>query len=359
MEQRQPLLEERLKRRNEIISFIIGAVILACVVNVLADALYERLRRGEPSNIFLGAIFVITIVLIWLAISLVYARDKMRRLEIELVLPFWITRREARIEGIPGYRVLTGCAQQAWMQILNAKQEDLKEFCTAWRSSRSDKRSDKPFPPIVWRRIYDLLQYIVVQYLARYGEETLEPTAWFRERSYLKDRMEGEEKQFTNLPKGLRRNYFLREQKPFMRSKFLLPKGLEIKQTNLVKHPLVGELFDISLESRYGKVIIRILPYWSYVSERDRAGKIFYKYIPKDRHSHLKLIKTRIRLTAEFEWLRFWRIFGRGDENFYLWAMELLSFLEEELDWRYFSRDDLSRMVAALSAQVEGMLEGK
>ncbi len=355
MEQRRPILEERLKRRNEIIRFIIGALILACMVNLLADACYERLRHGQPSNIFLGIIFAIIVVLIWLAISLVYARDKSRRLGIELVLPFWVTCHEAEIEGIPGYRVLTACAQQVWAQVLGDKKGDLKEFCTAWHSSRSDK----PFPPIVWRRIYDLLQYIVVQYLARYGEETLEPTAWFRERSYLKDRIEGEEKRFTNLPEGLKRNYFLREQKPYMRSKFLLPKGLEIKQTNLVMHPLVGELFDISLESQYGKVIIRILPYWSYVSEHDRAGKVFYKYIPKDRHSHLKLIKTRIRLTAEFEWLRFWRIFGRGDENFYLWAMELFSFLEEELDWRHFARDDLSRIVAALSAQVKGMLEGK
>jgi hypothetical protein len=319
------------------------------MVNLLADACYERLQHGEPSNIFLGTILVITIGLIWLGIALVYARDKSRRLEIELVLPFWVTRDKAEIESIPGYRVLTACAQQVWAQVLGDKKEDLKEFCTAWHS----QRDDKPFPPIVWGRIYDLLQYIVVQYLARYGEETLEPTAWFRERGYLKDRIQEEKKQFIDLPKGLRENYFLHEQKPFMRSKFLLPKGLEIKQTNLVRHSSGKELFDISLESRYGKVIIRILPYWSYVREHDRAGKVFYKYIPKDKHSHLKLIKTRVRLMAEFEWLRFWHIFGKGDENFYLWAMELFSFFEEELDWRYFAREDLSRMVAALRVEIE------
>lgn len=322
-----------------IFDLIIDVLMVGTLANILANALYDHFWLGRPFNyqqipiLVLLASIAALILLTLQATSILCAWRQRREKRIELILPLRVTKRNAEMLKLstPGYHVLS-YAQQAWKSILAENEEELEEFLSAWRS----KEKKFPLHPTVWRRLYDLAWYIVVQYLGRYGRASLEPSGRYSGPWYID--LKREEKRLKDFPDGLNNSYFLRPRKRFARDRFAFPKGLRIKEVSKVRRDSIGELFDLSLKSSWGEVTIHISPYISYVNKRySYEGRIFCQSIPQELIKNLTLLRIKIELKATFGWWPFWCIYLPDYRNFYLWVTGLFTYLEEKLSWRYFA----------------------
>lgn len=340
-------LKERTRIAKEnLASLIAVAIVLSAAIGLATNLLASFVADRYNLKLWLLAC-LITIMLLTIAVVYhIYAHGYDTQILIDVLLPFRVTQTEAEIVEATPYPV-SQIAHRELAKLLRGGEQKQK-FIADWR--KADNQDQPLIHGYVRECVQDLLEYVVLFTLKRYGRMTLTPNVVYTNRGWISSGFTGKQVALEQWPEKLRQNILFQDSsKPAF-------KILNIpEETNLGvdqrRWKVKSQTREITLDSRYGKVSFSFSPYVPKISERSREGQILRKYCGAADQTELWMAKFYLRIAADFHG---WRIFTSSFQKSFLpWVEGLFEYFEDSLDWNRCAHRDLERMLVDLNERIK------
>ena len=338
------------RSRGELVTLVLVTVGLGVLLNLIASALYQIVcPQPEPSNarwpvlvVFVVAV-LLAAALAALAIRLLYHRTESQRAFIDIWLPYhWPASGRPGIALRRSYQV-TSHARRAFAHRYPQKAPQTEELAAAWNKALAQ---DIPFQHFIAPINAQLIQYLLLCVLHRYGDDSLGPEAAY---GWWKVDLPARRLAMDDLPPPLRDNPFLRaDQKP-EEWQLWWPQQVKLKVTT----DTTGGWSWRLVHDRFGQVEIQAYPQLLVAGKESQPMRVFLQRLKLHRGSQLYVVGTRLEAVARSRWA-----FLSASEPFHDWATGLISYLEEALDWGRFLATRPDRLITDLDWKMGWVPEG-
>ncbi len=324
------------RSRGELVALVLVTVALGTILNLLASGLYEALWPGGETlgqqwlAFSVGALITLTLTL---GVALLYSRTESRRALVEVWLPYhWPASGRPGVAQRRSYQV-TVHARRAFARRYPKNAPQTEAFATSWREAVTQ---GTPFQHFIASTNADLLQYLLLCVLHRYGEDSLGPEAAY---GWWKVDLPAKQLSVSDLPPPLCDNPFLHADQRPDEWRLWWPQTVDMESETDREG---GWLWRLT-HRRFGQVKIRAYPQLAVAGRKSQPMQVFLQRLKLHRGSQLVVVGTRLEAVAQIRWA-----FLPGSEPFHDWATGLISYLEEALDWGYFLTMRPDRLIADL-----------
>ena len=335
------------RSREELVTLGLVTVALGLLLNLIASALYQIVcPQPEPSStqwLVLVVALLLTLVLVLVIAWRFYHRTESQHVPIEIWLSYhWPASARPGVAQRRSYQV-TIYARQAFAHRYPKNAPQTKAFATAWSEALAQ---NVPFQRFIAPVNAQLIQYLLLCVLHRYGDDSLGPEAacgWWR--------VDLPARQLTmdDLPIPLRDNPFLRADQRPEAWRLWWPQQVEIRSETDDEGGWSWQL----VHDRFGRVEIQAYPQLLVAGRESQPMRVFLQRLKLQRGSQLYVVGTRLEAAARFRWT-----FLPASEPFHDWATNLLSYLEEALDWGHFLANRPARLITDLDWKMGWVPEG-
>ncbi len=325
------------RSRGELMALVLVTVALGMLLNLMASVLYQVLcPQPELSNVrwpVVVAAVLLALALVVVAVRFLYYRAESQRAFIDIWLPYhWPASARPGMAQRRSYQV-TIHAQRAFARRYPKNAPQTRAFATAWRKALAQ---DTPFQHFIAPVNAQLIQYLLLCVLHRYGDDSLSPEAVY---GWWKVDLPARQLTMDDLPPPLRDNPFLRADQRPEEWRLWWPQQVEIRSETDDKGGWSWRL----VHDRFGQVEVQAYPQLLVAGKDSQPMRVFLQRLKLHRDSRLYVVGTRLEAVARFRWA-----FLSASEPFHDWASGLLSYLEEALDWGRFLATRPNRLITDL-----------
>ncbi len=324
-------LEKYLENRRFWLEVVLGAVILGCLVNIFAGAVWEDLHAAWPEGLWgigwtalLGGALL---GIIGAILSYLLRRDLSEASGLTLVLPLAVAEDKSSSEILHHSRYFP--ANYGRIRWLAANKNLARQFAARWPGP--NPFTQEGFGPghFCWDTLLDLVDAIIVKFLHEFGEHTLKPNTPYH----------GEFRRLaaTGIPAGTlwvqqgpapwSQNIFLGQSGP---QKIILPKQAKVSLNEAPFSP--GEPLGrrtLVITTSLVSFQISLAPFWTILRDRRPAEAVFS--CPPMAVTTFLVLPLELRLTLK-------GVFFLTDakKHHYLWFQKLLENARRRLSYGYF-----------------------
>ena len=364
-ELREEWLRE-LKRSSPFIALAsvgITAVLLGLAVNYLAAILFRlwehRLPLGQQA---VFTVFVTFGLMLLLAVFYVTTgpRSTMRQ-QIEILLPYLVQAERVEVGQVPRYHP-SYLAREALSKAFGSDATGISRFQSAWRAGKGER--GRPIWGFALDCTYDLIEYLCLHHLGRYGRQTVGTEAKWTPGTDLIPGLKRRGLQFARFPGPLTLNYVMNQDRQFMERKFDLPQKIVFEAKRLPRLGFVAEnqgrgVSQLKFQAKLGPLLIGELAItpsqiWRQVREHRQTGRIIQKALPGGPRTEVHTILIPLELKASFNP---WFVHIPRFEACFRWLIGFYEYLAQRLDWNRHLETDLERIVVRLENKVDQVLK--
>ena len=365
------LLAEISLYRRYVVEILLVVVLVSFTVNYLSAALFEILWPGAPGWwpyglarwrwLQVGLAMLIVTIATALSLSFVIARQVRQARQIDILLPIVVSTQHVHIRYLPRYHA-TRRMEEALGRAKWEQSDGQKQFLDAWREGQS--AGGRPLRGFALSCVYDLIECVLLEYIGRYGQETLGYQAQFLSGADFAPPVASPRKtSFAQLCGRLPHdNYFFEHDKQFPQRNFHLPAGVKLGALPLPREGLVAEDGDrpvkqMWLKGPYGTLTITPSQVWQRVPKHRQAGRILEKHFPEGPNTEVWGVLVRVALESRFQpWYFFWPPARDGLRHHVMWLTGLADYLQRRVDWNRYIATERGRALVRLEENVDRLL---
>lgn len=342
-------IEEMRRSRNELATLALATGALGIVLGIFVNGIYELITMPvqEPGLLRAGYIVVLLVALflvalgLAVAVAMIYYKTESEGVRIDVAIPYLLpntTQIEIATQHNfrPSYKPAV-LARLLFWRWAPPHSDQNRQVVQRWDDAR---RLGEPFQNALPDLNASLVDALIVFALKRFGEESLGAEAGY---DWWEVDLRCESLELTQLPDPLATNPFLNaELKGKEGWRLRVPAGLKLTVSDKADGRHVERTFTLELPYKGRVVLTRVAKVW--VADRNSLiGKILGEATELGRKATYYVVGTRVVARATF-----YGVLVRGTDPFHDWATFLLSFLEESLDWGYFTASRADRIIGDL-----------
>jgi hypothetical protein len=335
-------------------SVVITAVLLGLAVNYLAAILFrlweDQLSLGQQA--VLAGLVTIGLMLLLAGLYVTTRPPSTMRRQIEILIPYVVQTERVEVGQLPRYHP-SYLVREALSKAFSTDATGTSRFQSAWRAGKGEQ--GRPIWGFALDCTYDLIEYLCLHHLGRYGRRTVGTGAKWTAGTDLIPGLKRRGLQFAQFPDPLTLNYMMNHDRQFMKRMFDLPAEMVFEARCLPRLGFVAEnqgqeVSQLVFRAKFGPLLIGELAItpsqiWRQVRKRRRTGRIIQKVLPEGPRTEVHAILIPLELKASFNP---WFVHGPRFEACFLWLMGFYEYLAQRLDWNRYLETDLRRMVVEL-----------
>jgi hypothetical protein len=309
--------------RGELLALILTTLGLGLIVNLLSNILNEAWLKPLGRFGLLVFLVVVALALTLVAAWLLYNHAESQVVRIEVWLPYFVPGGPGvRLERRSHYRPLSD-ALRAWPRCYPRDSSQARDWLARYQKAHQTQAAD--LVAFVRDDHIALSQYLVLYALQRASDWLLSAVAPY---SWLKVDLPSVPLDVTALPELLRENRFLQVDPARDTWQMLLPRDVSFTLSARPESPWPVWALRHRL---YGEVEISWLPGITPTGRESQVWHYFESHLPLNAQPDACILSARLKAQARLRWTLL-----SGSEAFHSWVTNLLSLLEEALDWAYF-----------------------
>jgi hypothetical protein len=349
MEKPQELLEKIRRWREGVFSIVFAALLLGFAIEALANFVFTG-RWFWAALVFVVLVLATVFAILWL-----YTWRSAEEETIDCIIPIYIGPQSTPRVEVPilePYRA-SWVLHQALHRSLKLEAGGGEVLGSRWHDVR--ERNPLEIGTAMRLHVHNLVWYLIVKNLQRYGREALGRDALHGRWSYVAKRNKVSKVPWPQLPQRLQALYGLFDPAEPKQQVLQLPVGVRLLDVGGDEN---GVGSRVLLKSALGAMSIFVPIHWSSISARSRDGKALsrmavergaQRYMAAAFRSSgwgtVYVPRIPVRVSVRFNALR---AFGGRFEGFYLWAISLIQFLRLEMDWNLVMDGETERLVVDL-----------
>ncbi len=324
-------LEKYLENRRFWLEVVLGAVLLGCLVNLFASAIWEDLHAAWPEGLWgigwTALLGVALLSIIGAILCYLLRRDLSETSGLTLVLPLAVANDRTTSEILHHSRYFPArYGRERWKHV---DKKLPQQFAAQWPGP--NPLTQEGFAPghFCWDTIRDLVDAIIVKFLHEFGEHTLKPNAPYHGefRRLFAARIPEGALLVQQGPPAWKENIFLYQGGP---QKIILPQQAQVSINQEPFYP--GEppgRRTLVITTSLVNFQISIAPFWTLLRDRQPAEAVFS--CPPNAVTTFLVLPLEIRLILK-------GVFFLRDakKHHYLWFQKLLENARRRLSYGYF-----------------------
>lgn len=339
-------IERIRENRAELALLILVTLGIGILANILASYCFSLLQRLDPSKtpekLVIGVLILLMLVLIAAVVFLLFNRGETRGLRLEIAVPYYL-------KGTTGFTVLqqnpyrppyavVSQARQLFTRVYRENDQSAAELRKKWEQGQASQRLFQNFIHDIQAELVDALLLMAIH---RYGEDSLGPAAHY---GWWQVDLPGRQIAFTGLPEQLQANRFLGAMNAGSANWNLqFPEAVQLslsdsgaKRCWRFHHKTYGEI----------QICCDMHP-WIANRPSSQPISVLGDGVRVGKNELIYVTGSRIEAVARFN-----LTFLPGSDSFMEWAIGLLAYLENSLDWQYYLNSRSDRIGADLAWKI-------
>jgi len=338
----------------ELLTVVILLGLLVGIIGSIVCSLIEIWIKSFPGILVIPGLVIIIIYLLY---RVLYGGTDIEK-SIELALMYRLTQGKLRIEPRTSYNITVKAGEDFDRAFSD---DEKRELAKDWENAQ---RRGEPFHEFIADYYRQLIHYLFLLRVKKYGDDTLSGKAYYDWSRNLAAFIPVEKLTFDKLassPKAepLKENIFLAKDRNASERLFYLPKGMRIYTQRLKKGPeekTEPEGFTVQLKRRRWKFLpifatfsFTIYPKFSLSEKNTKHKRVLAKRSDETDINRIWMVEAKILVSVSFTWLY---SFGRKFDYYYRWIVGLMNYLEAEFDINRYREYQLLRLVELMDDKI-------